>query len=253
MKTIVVIPDLQVPFHDKPAVEAVRSFIEGYDDLDELWCVGDEGDSPEPSRWSKGSAEEFADTFWTGVLHTRSVMRGFSEAAHGKPFHVMRSNHMDRIETYVRRYAPALTSLPQLRIESLYGYDQMANLTYHRKIWKGAPGWVMAHGDEGGMRQTAGGTAMGLSKKLGMSVVCGHTHRLGLQHEATGVNGQGTTFWGFEVGHLMDIRQASYLNTGFANWQQGFGILRVINNRVYPTPVAITNKSFVVDGDTYAW
>jgi len=99
----------------------------------------------------------------------------------------------------------------------------------------------MAHGDEGRAIQVPGSTAMSLAKKLGKSVVCGHTHKLGLQHETTGLYGKTQTLFGMEVGHLMDIRQASYLTSGIANWQQGIGMLVEHNRKVTPYTIPIIN------------
>ena len=59
------------------------------------------------------------------------------------------------------------------------------------------------------------------------------------------------TLYGFEVGNLMDMRQAKYAKTH--NWQQGFGILYVDGKNVYPQPVPIEKKSFMVEGTVYSW
>ena len=101
----------------------------------------------------------------------------------------------------------------------------------------------MAHGDEGRAIQVPGSTAMSLAKKLGKSVVCGHTHKLGLQHETTGLYGKNRTLFGLEVGHMMDMKQASYLTSGIANWQQGVGML--IEHKRKVTPYAIP----IIDGE----
>lgn len=253
-KRIVVLPDMQIPSHDPKAVDAVREFILDYMP-DELYCVGDEADSSEVSQWSKGTAEEYAGTLQASFDKVREVMAGFRGAIGDKPFHVMRSNHNDRaFNRYLRKYAPALSSLRDLSIEKQLGYDQLG-ITYHHKMWEFSPGWVMAHGDEGNLVQSAGGTALSLSRKLGRSTVVGHTHRLGLQHEAHGFNGRiDHTLIGIEVGHLMDIKKASYLKTGAANWQQGFVILNIDEKRkVHPTLVPIINRSFIVEGERYEW
>ena len=50
MKTVVVLSDIQAPSHDARAITAVTEFVKDYKP-DELYCVGDEADSPEPSRW----------------------------------------------------------------------------------------------------------------------------------------------------------------------------------------------------------
>lgn len=250
MKRIVVLSDMQIPYHDKKAVDAVLEFVEDYQP-DELFCVGDEADSPEPSRWNKGRAEEYAGTLQKGLDKTSEIMVAFKEAIGDRPFHVMRSNHGDRIQHYISKYAPALASLRELEYSKLLGYREN-EITYHDKIYTFAPGWIMAHGDEGNLVRTAGGTAMALARKTGSSVICGHTHRLGIQHEHTGYNGKiQNRLYGIEVGHLMDLSKASYLNTGSANWQQGIAILYIDKSKVVPSVVPITGTSFVVEGQKY--
>lgn len=208
---------------------------------DELWCVGDEIDAPEPSRWNKGMAGEYAPTLQDSIDETFNLMLDFRNAlGRKKPFIIQRSNHTDRIQTYIRKYAPAFSSLDTLKIEELLGYSSLG-ITYLHKMRELLPGWVMAHGDEGSLSRTPGTTALGLAKKLGKSVVCGHTHRLGLQHETTGLNGRTHTLFGLEVGHLMDIKQASYLTSGIANWQQGIGMLIQTNKQVIPYTIPIVN------------
>jgi predicted phosphodiesterase len=253
MKRIVVISDMQVPYHDPRAVAAVQQFVLDYQP-DELMCVGDEADSPEPSRWNKGSAGEFAGTLQRGLDMTADIMIGFKEALGDKPFNTMRSNHGDRVSHYVNRYAPALASLRELEYAKLLRYAEN-DITYHDRFYSFAKGWILAHGDEGSLSRTAGGTAMALARKTGTSVVCGHTHRTGIQHEHTGYNGTiRNRLYGVEVGHLMDLRQASYLNGGTANWQQAFGLLHINDKGVVtPTIVPITNKSFVVEGQEYVY
>jgi hypothetical protein len=57
--------------------------------------------------------------------------------------------------------------------------------------------------------------------------------------DSVGVNGRLKTVYGIEVGHLMDIRKASYLKAHSANWQQGIGIVHVNDRKVtaYPVPL----------------
>ena len=250
MKRIVVLSDMQIPYHDPRAIKLVQQFVKDYQP-DELFCVGDEADSPEPSRWNKGSAGEYAGTLQAGLDKTAEIMKTFKEAIGDKPFHVMRSNHGDRIQHYVSRYAPALSSLRDLEYSKLLRYREN-EITYHNKLWSFAPGWIMAHGDEGNLSRQAGGTALALARKTGSSVVCGHTHRLGIQHEHTGFNGKiQNRLYGVEVGHLMDLSQASYLNTGSANWQQGVAILYVDKGKVTPSIVPINGTSLIAEGKQY--
>jgi hypothetical protein len=110
----------------------------------------------------------------------------------------------------MRKYAPAFSSLKSLEIETLLGYEAL-DITYLHKMHELLPGWVMAHGDEGALNRAPGATALNLAKSLGKSVVCGHTHRTGLQHETRGFYGKTHTLFGLEVGHMMDMKQAHYL------------------------------------------
>ena len=191
----------------------------------QLWCVGDELDAPEPSRWNKGMEGEYANTLQDSIDKTKEIMHSFRLAlGKGKPFIIQRSNHTDRVETYIRKYAPAFAPLRDLQVENLLGYNDLG-ITYLHKMKEIVPGWVMAHGDEGRMSGIPGQTALKLAMQVGKSVVCGHTHRLGLGHHTVGLNGKTSSIYGLEVGHMMDMKKASYLMTGTANWHQGLGML----------------------------
>lgn len=249
MKSIVVIPDLQVPYHDQRSVNAMLTFVATFRPS-ELACVGDEIDSPQPSRWTKGMAGEYEPTLQRDIDTTHGIMRDFRAALGPMPFHVSRSNHGDRVETYVKRYAPALSSLPILKIDSLLRYEEL-DITYHRQPYELAPGWLLMHGDEGRLSQIPGVTALGLAKKAGKSVVCGHTHRAGLIHWTEGVPGKTRSRWGMEVGHGMDTKKASYLKLA-GDWHQALGLLTVDGNHVVPELVPIVNGRIYYGGKRYA-
>ena len=251
MKRIVVLSDIQAPLHDDRLVASVTEFLVDYQP-DVLLCVGDEADMTEISRWVKGGKEEFAGNLQAGLDQTHAIMAGFREAVGDVPFTVQRSNHTDRIANYVRRYAPALESLRGLSYESLLKYNDLG-ISVSSKPTPIAPGWLMMHGDEAGTNQSAGGTSLGLARKTGQSVACGHTHKLGLQHDHDSYAGRITKrVWGMEVGHMMNLRRASYLKYGGSNWQAGFGLLHVFGTQVYPQLVpAYSAGSFSVDGVLY--
>lgn len=201
-------------------------------DPDHLVHVGDFLDCHAPARWSKGTADEFAATLQVEVDRAVNWLHSV-RAVYDGPFTIKEGNHDLRIDTYLRTQAPALASLRALRIEELLDLRAL-NIRYERNPFRVAPGWVVAHGHEGTISRMAGQTAMGLARKFGVSVVCGHTHRLGLAHETAGYNGSQNALWGMEVGHAMDIRKAAYLEGGSASWQQGFGMLERVGNRVWP-------------------
>jgi hypothetical protein len=251
MKRIVIHPDAQVPFQDKRVVRNFLKFLKDYRPH-ELASVGDEVDFPQISRWSRGIEGEYKGDLQEHVDAGVAYLSALRDAVGGVPFHVSRSNHMDRPLNYVRKYAPGLMGLKALTIPSLLEFDRLG-ITYHEKPYELAPGWFMMHGDESGISQKPGETALKLANKIGYSVVCGHTHRAGLVNNAQAVNGVSSrVLWGFEVGNFMDLKKADYTR-GIANWQHSFGILYVDERRrVTPSLIPIqANGSFVVEGAQY--
>jgi hypothetical protein len=250
----IVISDMQVPFHDPKTISSLYRFIEATQP-DGLLVVGDELDSPAPSQWQKGYAGEYSGTLQKEIDDCHGVLQGFRAALGEGPIHLSRSNHGDRIRKYINRYAPALDSLRGLDYSVLLGFAELG-ITYHRQPFEFAPGWVLAHCDEGPSTQTAGGTALGLAKKWGKSVVGGHTHKAGLQHQHLSLNGKiNTQLFGLEVGHLMRFgngkNSADYLKAGAANWQQATALIEVDGRRVQPTLIPIFNSTVVWNGVTY--
>lgn len=250
-RTILIVSDLQVPFHNRTALENLLAFTQDFKP-DVLVNVGDDLDAPEVSKWNKGAAGEYAGTLQASLDQAASIHARFREAIGDCPYHLSRSNHGDRLRRYIAQYAPALSGLRSLDLRRLAGYDQ-AGVTYHEQPFQIAPGWVACHGDEGGLSKFAGRTAAGLSAEWQVSVVCGHSHRAGLVPKSYGYGGEVTkTLWGFEVGHLMSMEHATYLKGGHANWQSAFGILHVSGDRVHPELIPIQpDGSFCVDGAWY--
>lgn len=246
----VVIPDIQAPYQDKKAVQAIVDFVRRVKP-DGLLCVGDEIDLPSVSRWNKGTAGEYTHSLKRDVRVTNEIVTEFRAAlGKGKPFHMSRSNHGDRLHSYVLQYAPALREYVAddelLDIPSLCGYDKLG-ITFHRKPFEFTPGWVLCHGDEGNLSPIAGNTAKNLAvNKFGKSVVCGHTHRLGLSNHSTGLDGKLTTLTGIEVGNVMDLKQAHYMTSHSANWQHGCGYVEADGRRTAALPLPIFNGKVVM-------
>lgn len=242
MRTIVCVSDLQVPYHSDRAVNSLADYIQ-HTQPDMVVSVGDEMDMPQVSRWNKSMAGEYEQTLSKQRDQTITILKRLGVQ------HMSRSNHTDRLAVYLRRYAPALAHLPELSLEHFFKLSELG-VELHHKPWEIAPGWLLLHGDEGGSSVSPGGTALGIARKVGRSVVCGHTHKLGLQHHTEMFNGKiSRTLWGFETGCLMDPKKADYIKAGAANWVLSFGILRVEGKHVTPIPVHMNpDGSFMVDG-----
>lgn len=242
MKKYVIVSDLQVPLHSKPHVTSLANYI-AKTKPDEVISVGDEADFTGISKWAQGTPLQYETNLHKEREATIEVLKLL------RVTQMVRSNHTDRLFNTIKIRVPEFRHLPELDLAHFLRLDSIG-VTYHRQPTEIAPGWILAHGDEGNLSQQGGVTALNLAKRFGKSVVCGHTHRMGLLHHTEAVAGKPTrTIWGMEVGNLMDMKKATYLKGGYGNWQQGFGILYVDGNKVSPVLVPMRGDgSFTVEG-----
>lgn len=248
-KRIVIVPDLQIPFHDRKALKALIGFI-GATQPDQVVMIGDVLDFPQPSRWNKDTRGEFEGSIYKDVEVAKRQLFEPLRVVYEGPVLCHEGNHDERPRVYLEKHSPALSGSDAFSLEVLCDFDGFG-ITLAPPFFDIAPGWVSTHGHLGGIRlsQEAGKTALNAAKRFGKSVVMGHTHRLGLQPHTYGYDGKvSRVLWGFEVGNLMDMRLAGYLKGGTANWQQGFGILEVDGNHTKATPVPIEQRKFIADG-----
>ena len=244
MKKIVVISDLQVPYHDERAVRNVASFIRRFKP-DQVITIGDEIDLPQISRWTEGTPGWFEQSLGSDRDATVEILWNLQVTD------MIRSNHTDRLYNVIMKKIPAFLALPELKFEKFMKLDELG-IKFHRKPLEFAPDWIAIHGDEGSVKPTPGLTALDAARKHGKSVVCGHTHRAG-QSAFTEASGGvlGRILRGVEVGNLMDFKKAGYMK-GTGNWQQAFAVFYVDKKTVTNTIVHIEKDgSFVFEGKRY--
>lgn len=255
IKRYVIISDTQIPYHDQRAVNAVINFIK-VTKPDEVVHIGDLMDYPGPSRWSKGGRGEFeTDIFEHSEIAKRKFLAPLRDAYDG-PVGVIEGNHDERPRVYLEKYAPALSGKQEFNFDALLDFESY-EIRVLPETYKFAPGWIMTHGHRQGIRLTniPGNTATNAAKRLGVSVIMGHTHRMGIGGHTIGHNGTVVQrLTGVEVGNLMDYKHASqqYLKGGTANWQKGFAVVDVDGKCVAPQLVFIEGNKFIVDGKTYS-
>ncbi len=169
---ILVISDLQIPYHHEAAVKNLIKLV-NREKFDLVINTGDELDMQAQSKWAKGTGLE-----WEGQLDAdRSLAQQILWDL--RTTDITRSNHTDRLYHTLLRGAPSLIGLPELEYPKFMDFASLG-IRFHKKPFEFHPGWVLVHGDEGSMNSNAGLTALGLAKKFGKSVVCGHTHRAGI-------------------------------------------------------------------------
>lgn len=251
-KLIIVLADLQVPFHDPRYIKVMKKFVDDMRksknfDVVEVGQIGDLMDQPQVGRWNKGAAGEYSGTFWKDAKVTREVIELFQFDW------VKAGNHDRRVEDYIEKYAPALDGPDSLiSMETVFNVGKGTPVKLHRKPFKMAPGWIAAHGDEGGLSQVAGRTAWSLTTRWDASVVCGHTHRAGTVSTTIGLPGRRRVITGMEVGNGMLESSATYIKSSAPNWQKAFGLFIVVGRRTYDQLVMMTpDCHFTYDGRVY--
>jgi hypothetical protein len=253
LQRIVITSDLQIPYHHNRQLKSHLRFIADWQP-DYVLNIGDLIDLPQPSRWNTGTREEFRGTVQRDVETTKRIYFEALRSVYSGPVGMHIGNHDERAEKYAIERAPAL--IPEdgpnpYRADILLDFDGFG-VEDVGGFYDLAPGWVSTHGHLGTpLRQVGGGSAIAAARKIGKSIVQGHTHRMGIIHETTGYSAKATTVTGFEVGNMMDMRKADYVmrKSGMANWHSGFGVLYVDGNTVQPIGVKMNRDgSFLFEG-----
>ena len=244
MRRILIIPDLQIPYHDEVAVRNVIKFSKIFK-ADQTVTLGDEMDMQELGRWSEGKADWFAQTLDENRNLTVDILweLGVSD--------MIRSNHTDRLYNQISSKIPALGSLPELRFERFLKMDELG-IKFWRDDMPIAPNWIAVHGDHTPIKPQGGLSALEGARRRGKNVISGHTHRAGRSAFTEATGGRvGRILHGVECGHLMDVRKASYTK-GVAQWQQAFAIMYVHEKNVQVDLIHIEKDgTFIVGGKVY--
>lgn len=248
MKRHFIIPDMQVPYHDKRAIAAVASCIADHKAKgDTVTTIGDEMDFDMIGRWVKGSDKEWSRRIGKDRDETVQVLKDLQVD------NMIRSNHTDRVFKTLADRAPGFLGLPELELPNFFRLDEVG-AKFHPKAFQIAPGWLALHGDESGLSPLGGRTAANLAIKTQSNVVCGHTHRAGLTATTYGIYGKvNAERWGLEVGNLMDMRSSGAAYSKVHNWQQAWAVLYQDGSNVTPHLLPIIKRSFVFEGVQYKW
>jgi predicted phosphodiesterase len=244
MKRILIIPDLQIPYHDEAVVRNVIRFSKTFK-ADQTVTLGDEMDMQELGRWSEGKADWFAQTLDENRNLTVDILWELGVTD------MIRSNHTDRLYNQISSKIPALGSLPELRFERFLKMDELG-IKFWRDDMPIAPNWIAVHGDHTPIKPQGGLSALEGARRRGKNVISGHTHRAGRSAFTEATGGRvGRVLQGVEAGHLMDTRKASYTK-GVMNWQQAFAIMYVKDKNVQVDLIHIEKDgTFIVSGKRY--
>lgn len=248
---ILIIPDTHYPDHDRRLWRTILRMIQDVQP-DEIVHTGDLMDFPQPSRWTKGTRAEFEGCVYKDAAGAiKNILEPLREVFDG-PIRIHEGNHDARPRLYMEKYAPALAETDIFTLGSLLSFADY-DIEQLPPFYEVAPGWLTTHGHLGGIRltQNPGITALNAAKRIGKSIVMGHTHRAGISSHTTGVEGETHTITGVEVGHIMDPKRVTYLKGATGNWQAGLAMLRVDGKHVTPQLIPVAARKFTIDGKVY--
>lgn len=247
------VSDIQWPFHDQLMLDKVIKVI---DDIkpDQVVQIGDGIDFPQVSRWTIGTAGAYAPTLQAHIAGYRDgFLRKVSEVSPDSKKIWLAGNHDDRLHDFVKKYAPALSTLDALSMENLFSTKELG-WSYEKGPVRIGTNVFALHGHEcGGYSSTLSAWDTKFAKRYGSdsSYVFGHTHQPGIISRAYGFGGKVKPRFTMNLGSVMDPVQATYVKDGSVSWTMSFGVLRDDGKRVYPELILATDRGFYVDGKKY--
>jgi predicted phosphodiesterase len=209
--------DMQMPHHDQQAIDLAFKVMKSYKP-DVVVNIGDLADGTGTSRWADGTTEEVVAQAMAEAQDVKDYWAKVRKTAPNARLIWTEGNHDLRPFDYVDKKAPALKDLitpESLWDLSTYGveyikYDAPPQITM---------GDIYVHHGVA-VSKHAGGSVQSDMESFGVSLVRGHSHRMGVYSKTYEL--RDTTIRGYEIGHLMQVDEATY--TQVHNWQLGFAI-----------------------------
>ena len=225
-KRVLIISDLQIPFHHKDALAFLKAVRDKYrpdkiiniGDLTDCYCLSAYAKSPE----SLSPKQEI-----------RRMLKAVKKLADLFPeMSVMKSNHDRRLYR-----AAARAAIPNHFLKNYNEWMQCPDTwTFHNDLE--VNGILYTHGDEGG----AGGqqACIKRAEKYGKSTVSGHLHTMSeIRYSAN----RDKVIFGMQVGCLIDREELafSYAKTNIRKPLLSVGL--VINGMPMLVPMAVVSKT----------
>ena len=236
---IACLSDEHLPFIDKKADELVKLFLK---DLkpDKIIFLGDFIDLWQISKFDRSVYRQ--NTLQDDIQNAHEYLREFRDLFPKQEIIYLFGNHEERISKYTFRVAPELEGLiyldKMLKLKELKIKHYKKQTDVHRE-----GDLLFTHGTV--VSQDSGMTCRRMLKKYGMSIIHGHTHRLGSHFKTDYYGMRGA----WENGSLCDSTLAEEWRMGIADWQMGFSVVTILGNRFHVQQVPIIrNKIFF--GDT---
>jgi len=243
--------DIHIPCHSERYLRLLFDVINWWKP-DAIDIAGDIDNADGTSVWAKDSVDEVNHK----VVEDSKLLREFSaklrQSAPGADIHWHDGNHgWTRHDQYIRTKAKALDGIitPNL----LYDLDNNGIIFHY---YQDPP--VRRFGDMHVHHGVAISKHGGQSVKQdvedwNVSLLRGHSHRQASYRKSVVFADQGMKLTqdleGYEIGHLCDVSQMKYSATH--NWQPGFAIANVVNDKPHVQLIPIHDFVAVIDGKVF--
>lgn len=239
-KKFLVMGDWHVPYEDRAALACVIK-LGVLINPDKIILEGDILDMWQLSKFDKEPSRQYRID--KDIKQTYDRLMELRDTFPKAQIIYLFGNHEDRLRRYRWRVARELNSLKMLKLENLLKLDDLHIKYYTRdKDVHQENALLFTHGSV--VSQDSGATARRMVRKYGMSLVMGHTHRLGSYYKTDfpGVKG------GWENGCLCDPTLAKEWGQGFPDWQQGCSVVYMRGQRFDVKPAFISKGQLLFGG-----
>lgn len=234
--------DVHFPRHD-PRLVSLWMDVLRYLKPQAVDLLGDIDDADGTSRWAEGTSREGFSLDDTGITESRKFLADIHAVVPRADKHFHDGNHgWFRHKKYLDK------NMPQALKEDLYNPDVLYEYKKSRFDWheydkppvKRYGDFYAHHGES--ISKHSGESVRNDCLNFGVSLVRGHSHRLGRWGQAYPVDGR--VIRGFEGGHLCDPSKMDYDIS--PNWEPGFLFAMVSGDDVLMQPVEIRNYSCTI-------
>jgi len=249
--------DFQIPYEDVRATKLFFSFMKWFKpDIVDL--LGDIDDQNCYSRYSDGKPDEFLlanqkpeneETLLKLVAQESSDTKKFySEIRKTAPkaqLFTALGNHDIRVFDYFEKKNPEI--LEKVTPNSLWGLDDLGyDYIYYNDLPRKRFGDIHVHHGVA-LSQNAGESARKDVENYGVSMMRGHSHRLGTYYKTHELRNE--TLRGYEIGHMCDVKNDQFKYTTVHNWQQGFAIAHIENGEYPHVQLIEISKDYTIFAD----
>lgn len=234
-KKILIVPDIHFPEQDERALEILFHVMKE-DQFDEIVQLGDMLDMYPISSFSK-DPEKVGLGLRNEIVMARAFLEKVRKLQPKAKITLLKGNHEARFDRYVIDKAPGLAHLFDYR--DLLGLKDL-KIDYNDSIYKIGRLHLM-HGTL--VRAHSAYSCKSHFDKYNMSIIHGHTHRMGAYYKTN----LETTYTVQEMGCLCQLNPEYTKDKGVTDWQQGFGIVYIDKKSgwFFTVPFPIVNHTTI--------